>query len=282
MSDVFGDYLRSISRIPMLAHQEEVHCGRLVRLWLDAQASGVAVDTATVRRGRRALERMVTANLRLVVSVVTRFRRLGRQYRLEPIDLVQAGNLGLIRAAERFDPSRGYRFSTFAYWWIRQAVTRHLQEQGAAIRLPHALRLLAQRYHALQERSATALSIEAAAGRLGEAPQRLLQAIRAHECSRTLSLDQAMGDGDQQDLTLLDTVAGADQPAVMDDYAWLEGPLRQLSPQERDVLRSRFCEQPVSLMRLAQRLGKSRYQVQAVERRAVRRLRQLVTPMLEP
>lgn len=278
MSDVFGDYLRSISRIPMLAQQEEVHYGRLVRLWLDATAA----DAATVRRGRRALERMVTANLRLVVSVVTRFRRLSRQYRLEPIDLVQAGNLGLIRAAERFDPSRGYRFSTFAYWWIRQAVTRHLQEQGAAIRLPHALRLLAQRHQALQERSGPGLSLEEAAVRLGEPPQRLLQAIRALDCARTLSLDQPMGDGEQPDLTLLDTVAGCHQPALVDDYAWLEAPLRQLSGQERDVLRSRFCERPVSLMSLAEQLGKSRYQVQALERRAVRRLRQLVTPMLEP
>jgi RNA polymerase primary sigma factor len=103
--------MRSIKRVPLLTESEELHCGRLVRLWLDAPAP----DERTVRRGRRALERMVTANLRLVVSVVIRHQQAHRPGQLEPIDLIQAGNLGLIRAVERFDPARGYRFSTFAF-----------------------------------------------------------------------------------------------------------------------------------------------------------------------
>lgn len=282
MSDAFQDYLQAISRVPLLAVQEEVHCGRLVRLWLDAAAPDDSGDEVSVRRGRRALERMVTANLRLVVSVVTRFRRLGCNYDLEPLDLVQAGNLGLIRAAERFDPARGYRFSTFAYWWIRQAVARHLQEQGAAIRLPYALRLLAQRYQVLQSQHGRALGLQEAADLLGESPQRLLQAIRALEHSQSLSLDQVMGDGDQWDLTLLDTVADDRQPQLVDDYVWLQKSMNQLSCQERDVLRHRYGDRSVSISALARQLGKTRYQVQVLERRAVSRLRKVLTPMLNP
>jgi RNA polymerase primary sigma factor len=120
-----------------------------VRSWLDDPEPVPLV----VRKGKRALNRIVTANLRLVVSVVTKSRRRLRHLSVEPIDLIQAGNLGLIRAAEKFDPSRGYRFSTYAYWWIRQAVSRHLQEHGALIRVPYPLANLATRLEALQQAS---------------------------------------------------------------------------------------------------------------------------------
>ena len=112
MSDSFGDYLKSIGRIPVLTPAEEVHLGTLVRSWQDHSEPSVAL----VRRGRRALERMVSANLRLVVAVVMRQNRRIQHLNHDPLDLIQAGNLGLIRAVEKFDPSRGYKFSTYGYW----------------------------------------------------------------------------------------------------------------------------------------------------------------------
>ena len=139
MSDALGDYLNSISRVPLLTSEEELHLGRLVREWQDHENAPAAVG----RRGKRALDRIVSANLRLVVSVVTRYRRRFAHLAIEPIDLVQAGNIGLIRAVEKFDPKRGYRFSTFAYWWIRQAVSRHIQECPVSTTLAGAYLIVA-------------------------------------------------------------------------------------------------------------------------------------------
>jgi DNA-directed RNA polymerase sigma subunit (sigma70/sigma32) len=123
MSDVLGDYLNSISRIPLLTSDEELHLGRMVRRWQDDAKPAPSV----IRTAKKALDRIVSANLRLVVSYVKRYRRRIAHLNIELIDLIQAGNIGLIRAAEKFDPSRGYRFSTYAYWWIRHSVSRHVQ-----------------------------------------------------------------------------------------------------------------------------------------------------------
>ncbi|QPN71611.1 sigma-70 family RNA polymerase sigma factor [Synechococcus sp. CBW1108] len=123
MGDILGDYLKSIGRIPLLTDEEVLQHCRLVRAWLD-QAEPTR---ATARKGRRALERMVNANLRLVVSIVSKYRRRIRGNCIDMMDLIQAGNLGLITAVERFDPARGYRFSTYGYWWIRKAVSRSPQ-----------------------------------------------------------------------------------------------------------------------------------------------------------
>lgn len=278
VSDIFGDYMRSISRVPLLTQEEELHYGRLVRSWLDSDTPAPGAK----RRGQRAMQRMVTANLRLVVSVVSRHQHATRLRRLEPIDLVQAGNLGLIRAVERYDPARGYRFSTFAFWWIRQAVNRHIQEHSSAIRLPYALQVLSQRYQAMQSASEGKLDINDIADRLGAQPERIQQVMRAVQCSRLLSLDQSLGEADPQGLTLLDTVGGGDQPRAHEDYHWLHAQISQLSSLEQEVLLARYSENAPSVARLAERMGRSRHQIQAIEKRALNRLRQVIEPMLNP
>jgi RNA polymerase sigma factor (sigma-70 family) len=278
MSEILGDYLRSIGRIPLLTAQEELHCGRLVRSWLDCPQ----IDTPTRRRGRHALKRMVTANLRLVVSVVKRQQPVIQRRKLEAIDLIQAGNLGLIRAAERYDPTRGYRFSTFAFWWIRQAVGRHLQECQGAIRLPYAVQLLALRLQSLRSSDSQGLSVAGIAALLGESPERIEQVVASLNCNRLISLDQSLGDGDEQGFTLMDVVASDQTNAVRDDYAWLHGQIAQLSPLEQDVLEARYGEESTSVNRIAKRLGRSRHQIQTIEKRAMQRLRQAIRPMLNP
>ncbi|NDG22512.1 MAG: sigma-70 family RNA polymerase sigma factor [Synechococcaceae bacterium WBB_10_009] len=148
MSDAFGDYLRSIGRIPLLTAEEEVHLGMIVKNWMEAEQPSAGLE----RRGRRALERMVTANLRLVVTVALRYVRRLKHLSHDPMDLVQAGNIGLLRAAEKFDPTRGYKFSTYGYWWIRQSINRYLQEHNGSIRLPVNLVSLAMRAEMLKNR----------------------------------------------------------------------------------------------------------------------------------
>lgn len=279
MTDILGDYLRMISRIPLLTDQEELHLGRLVRCWLDEPQASATV----VRRGKRALNRVVTANLRLVVSVVTKSRRRIRHLAVEPMDLIQAGNLGLIRAAEKFDPSRGYRFSTYAYWWIRQAVSRHIQEHGALIRVPYPLANLAVRLERLTAAGRQPLSTAEAARLLGEAPRRVEQARALQRFNAAVSLDQAIGSVDVGDMTLLDTVSDGRDPELADDYHWFYGQLSQLSPLEFEVLNQRFAEEERrSLVQVAQQLGKSKHQVQAIERRALAKLRVALTPVLNP
>lgn len=279
MSDALGDYLNSISRVPLLTSEEELHLGRLVREWQDHEDAPAAV----ARRGKRALDRIVSANLRLVVSVVTRYRRRFAHLAIEPIDLVQAGNIGLIRAVEKFDPKRGYRFSTFAYWWIRQAVSRHIQEVHPTVRVPVALVNLMSKIEGLCESNGKPLAVDDLSRRLEESPRRIELALSIRQLNCLVSLDQSLGSADAGDLTLLDTVTDGHGPEADEDYAWLHGHLHQLSDLELNVLQQRYREgRGQSLMQLASQIGKTRYQVQVIEQRALKKLRAALTPALHP
>lgn len=279
MTDILGDYLRTISRVPLLTDEEELHLGRLVRTWLDDPEATVPVQ----RKGKRALQRFVTANLRLVVSVVTKYRRRVRHLPIEPIDLIQAGNIGLIRAAEKFDPSRGYRFSTYAYWWIRQAVSRHIQEHSSMIRVPYPLANLAMKVDVLVQKNRRQISAEEAASMLDEAPHRVEQAMSLHQFNSTVSLDQVLSNSEGGEMTLLDTITDGHAPELNDDYHWFHNQLGTLSPVEFEVLNLRYAtERRSSLMQLAQNMGKSKHQIQAIERRALAKLRSSLTPVLNP
>ncbi len=142
-------YLRDIGRIPLLEHDEEILLGRQVQrmmvlkdmkkeLELDIEGLADAMDITQkqikkeLRDGERAKDKMVTANLRLVVSVAKKYTKRN----MELLDIIQEGTIGLVRGVEKFDPGRGYKFSTYAYWWIRQGITRAIAEKSRAIRLP--------------------------------------------------------------------------------------------------------------------------------------------------
>lgn len=279
MSDALGDYLNSISRVPLLTSEEELHLGRLVREWQDHEDA----PTAVARRGKRALDRIVSANLRLVVSVVTRYRRRFAHLAIEPIDLVQAGNIGLIRAVEKFDPKRGYRFSTFAYWWIRQAVSRHIQEVHPTVRVPVALVNLMGKIEVLCDSDGKPLPVAELSKRLEESPRRIELALSIRQLNCLVSLDQSLGSADAGDLTLLDTVTDGHRLEAEEDYTWLHGHLHQLSALELNVLQQRYREgRGQSLMQLASQIGKTRYQVQVIEQRALKKLRAALTPVLHP
>lgn len=147
--DSVRSYLRDIGRIPLLEHDEEILLGRKVQrlmaleeqrkeLNLDDQGLADAHDVPLkqikreLRDGKKAKEAMVTANLRLVVSVAKKYTKRN----MELLDIIQEGTIGLVRGVEKFDPGRGYKFSTYAYWWIRQGITRAIAEKSRAIRLP--------------------------------------------------------------------------------------------------------------------------------------------------
>ena len=278
MSDAFGDYLRQIGRIPLLTPQEEVHLGTIVRQWKDDEKPSAALE----RRGRRALKRIVSANLRLVVTVSMRYSRRLQHLGFDSMDLVQAGNLGLLRAVEKYDPSRGYKFSTYGYWWIRQSIHRYLQEHNGSIRLPVNLVNLATRASSMQSSSRTHLSIDEMAQLLDESPQRLLHAINVHYRSNTLSLDQQIASADGV-MTILDTVTDKEEIEIHDDYAWMYSLMQHLSCPEAEVIKLRYgAEDQPSFAEVARTIGRTKDQVQRLERKALAKLRTRLTPVLFP
>jgi len=138
--DPVADYLKQIGRHPLLTATEEIQYSRQIQSMLAIQAEQPDTTTHTreqrfiIRRGQRAKQRMIERNLRLVVTLAKKY--IKRCTSLELLDLVQEGSIGLARATELFDPSRGYKFSTYAHWWIRQSISRGLQDRDRIIRLP--------------------------------------------------------------------------------------------------------------------------------------------------
>jgi RNA polymerase primary sigma factor len=270
VGDVVQSYLRRIAIIPLLTPDEEVHLGTMVQRW---QQSPTPTPTQA-RSGRRALDRMVQANLRLVVSVCR--HQLREPAGVDLMDLIQAGNIGLIRAVELFDPSRGYRFSTYAYWWIRQAVRRGQADQGQILRVPLSLRKLAGQVQALRQATPT-LPLEDLAVQLGTEPARLIHALEAHQAGRVMSLDQPIGS--EEDGQLLDVLSDGREPQMEEDYRWLEQGLAQLNGQARRVLCLRYGGDDLrSLSQVAQCMGLTKSTVQGLEQRALRQLRASLHP----
>ena len=139
MTDSVRAWLNAAGRVPLLTPAEEVHLGAMVREWQDWPGGPDAAPASVKRRGLRARDRMIQANLRLVVNVAKRYHRAIERRRLAPEDALQEGSFGLMRGAELFDPAKGYKFSTYAYWWVRQAITRWLSSSDL-IRVPIHLR----------------------------------------------------------------------------------------------------------------------------------------------
>jgi len=232
-------WLDSIGRIPLLSPAEEIELGTAIQRWRnhpDPCPPGIR------RRGQRARDRFVKANLRLVIAYISkRCHRLTKSFDRE--DLTQAGNLGLINAVERFDPSRGYRFSTYAYWWIRQSVNRWVDQHGRAIAIPgshcqHLAKLdaISRRLERELNRSPTQVEI---AGELGVSVRVLEQVI---ENGRPISsLDQVVSDDGLELGSLCATWDRSPEDDEDQRERWrqaeqLRGLICRLTPQDQRLL----------------------------------------------
>lgn len=289
-------YLARIGRVPLLTHEEEITLGRMIQRKCELEAEQrelTAAERVAVKKGKRALDRMVSANLRLVVHVVRRYSH--QQFKsLEMLDLIQEGSTGLMRAAERFDPQRGYKFSTYAYWWIRQAVVRVISQQDRTIRRPHhiselaakiprAMSTLMQELHRMPTAEELAVQLKV--------PAAEIELLR-HRGSGIVSLD-ATATTDEDSSRLVDFIA-YEWDEEENDLALdmelrrpvLEAAMAKLTEKERDFLTRHFGlldGTRVTKADIAREAGTSRERVRQIIERAVRKLRyQLVQAGLNP
>ncbi len=285
--DTVSLYLREIRDIPLLTQEEEIELARRLERGRAARRR-LAQDGWTeeerrrlereVREGELARKRLIQANSRLVVSIAKRY--IGRGVPFQ--DLIQEGNLGLIRAVEKFDHRRGFKFSTYATWWIRQAITRALAHQASTIRVPiHVIDLLKKLYHAT-------LRLEQDLGRqptTEELAQALDLPVRKVERLREIAqspLSLEMPVGDELDARLGDFVEDPGASLLTDAASRellreeIELVLSSLTPREARVLQLRFGlmdGQSYTLEEVGEKFGVTRERIRQIETKAIRRLR---------
>ncbi|WP_413471278.1 sigma-70 family RNA polymerase sigma factor [Streptomyces noursei] len=287
-SDLFRQYLREIGRIPLLTAADEVDLARRVEAGLFAEEkltrtpdldSQLAHDLDTlVVRGRMAKRRLIESNLRLVVSVAKRY--VGRG--LTMLDLVQEGNLGLIRAVEKFDYARGYKFSTYATWWIRQAMSRALADQARTIRVPvHVVELINRvvrvQRRLLQERGCEPTPDDVAA-HLGLTPERVTDVLRLAQ--EPVSLHAPVGE--EEDVALGDLIEDGDAASPVESAAFLllrehlDAVLSTLGERERKVVQLRYGladGRPRTLEEIGRIFGVTRERIRQIESKTLGKLR---------
>ena len=299
-ADMVRTYLREIGRVPLLNREQEIVYGKQVqqmmslleakeslRRELDRQPSllewaahvnqGESQIQQTLLLGKRAKQKMIEANLRLVVAIAKKYQKRNMEF----LDLIQEGTLGLERGVEKFDPMRGYKFSTYAYWWIRQAITRAIAQQGRTIRLPIHIteklnkikkvqRELAQRFG----RSPTPTEI---AKELDLEPAQIREYLNM--ARQPVSLDIRVGDNQDTELQeMLEDEGPSPEHYTTQEFLRqdLNNLLAELTPQQREVVALRFGLEDgneMSLAKVGERLNLSRERVRQLEHQALAHLR---------
>jgi len=288
--DLVGVYPHEISRTPLLDAAQEVHLSKAIEAGLfaeflleeDSLPKGIseAELRELVAEGAEAKDVFIRANLRLVVSIARRYVRSG----MPMLDLIQEGNTGLVRAVEKFDYVRGYKFSTYATWWIRQAISRAIAQQERTVRLPvhlvedvNRMRNVARQY--TREQGAEP-EVEQLAQAMGVPLERIIELKRWSQ--DTVSLDTPVGD--DGDTRLGDLVSDTDAPSPEElvlaamERQRIEGLLNHLDDRSAGIMRARYGLEDGrehSLTEVASRFSLSRERIRQLEIQALGRLREL-------
>ena len=264
-SDLVQMYLKEIGRVPLLSGEEEVRLAKLIE-----------------KGDLNAKQRLTEANLRLVVSIAKKY--VGRSHNLSLLDLIQEGNIGLFRAVEKFDFRKGFKFSTYATWWIRQAITRALADQSRTIRIPVHMVETINKYAQVTRRLVQELGREPLAEEIAAEMNMEVDKIRHIQkiSQETVSLETSVGDN-EDDSVLGDFIE--DTETVMPHQAASRKLLRnhitdilnELTPREQKILKIRFgLEDGVThtLEEVGQEFGVTRERIRQIEAKALEKIRE--------
>jgi RNA polymerase nonessential primary-like sigma factor len=291
-------YLRDIGRIPLLEHDEEILLGRQVQRLMEIRAcsdllhnpskeelaNSLEMTTKELRKqlrdGEKAKDKMVTANLRLVVSVAKKYTKRN----MDLLDIIQEGTIGLVRGVEKFDPGRGYKFSTYAYWWIRQGITRAIAEKSRAIRLPiHVTENLNKLKKAQRELS----QINGQLPNVFELSEYLnlkVDEIKDLMCKARQPTSLEIKIGENRDTALIDLLEDKTQlPEILLEQQFIKDDIRELIDElpemQAAVISMRYgigedILEPMSMTAIGQVLNMSRDRVRTLEHKALKNLRE--------
>jgi RNA polymerase primary sigma factor len=285
--DTIGLYLKEVSRVPLLTADEEVELAQRIERGRMAREELARGNVSSRRRqelrrliedGWAAREHLITANSRLVISVAKKYMGRGVPF----LDLIQEGNIGLIRATKKFDYRRGHKFSTYATWWIRQAVTRAIADQGRTIRVPvhmgDQINKLLRVQHQLTQRLGREPTVDELANALEVPPKKVENMIQV--ARRPLSLETPTDD--EEDSVLGDFIEDDEAPPPDDTATYnllrehLEEVLNSLPPREVRILQLRYGlldGQAYTLEEVGRKMGVTRERVRQIEAQALSRLR---------
>jgi len=278
LDDPVRMYLKEIGRVPLLSMDDEKRLAMQIEAGEQALLRNGATKQTVVLAGYEAKRQLTEANLRLVVSIAKKYVGRGMLF----LDLIQEGNLGLIRAVEKFDYRKGYKFSTYATWWIRQAITRALADQARTIRIPvHMVetinRLIKISRQLLQELGRDP-SVEEIAAEMGLTPEKVREVIKISQ--EPISLETPIGEEEDSHLGDFiedqEAVAPAEAASVMLLKEKMQDVLQNLTERERKVLVLRFGLEDGhqrTLEEVGQEFGVTRERIRQIEAKALRKLR---------
>ena len=289
MADSLTHFLNAAGRIPLLTPQEEIHLGRTIQAMMaikDSNPEGpyTREESITIRKGIKARDRMVSANIKLVASAARKYRGHGSKgtLQIEIEDLIQEGTIGLVRAAEKFDPERGYKFSTYSYWWIRQCMFRSITQKGRLIKVPHQIAETmynsSRRLTALQESLGREPTLAEAAAELKMKPDDFAYALLM-TATRPASIDACIVAAGGAWVEMIGTGSADEQLAKTDreiQTQRLIDHLHQMDPEHRETLVLVYGldgSEPPSLHALSRERGVTREALRQKVKRAEKALR---------
>lgn len=284
MSDLISQYLSDISRHPILSREAQLRHAYRIRAWVDYTPPGSterdrsAAPAHIARPGKRSLDIMVRTNLRLVVHLAKRYQNRG----LELSDLIQEGSLGLIRGIELFDPTRGYAFSTYSYWWIRQSISRAIYNSSRTIRLPINVQDLSTKIkramHTLTATYGRPPSIDELSTELELPPERITETLISCTITSCTSIDALcqLSDAPISEVLSSDNPTPSESPeltvSLIEREELLQKALATLDPTQLLVVQAIHFEQR-SRHELSDELGISRYCISSIYKKAMHKLR---------